>query len=205
MAIDDGDVLRVVIDHILADDTVTNLIFHFLASFQEQSANGPVLNALEEFIENFYTAVADEIDDGSALGPMDCNKVEFNETTQQWEVTEFIGTRYPSVTFAGSGDQLPNQTAAVLVADTTRPKSFGKKFIAGFVELASQGSVLIASALAALADALVYYVSDIEVATGLNLVAGVPRTHSDVFLPFTTGFVDYIVGSQRRRKPGVGE
>jgi hypothetical protein len=205
MTIENGDVLRVVIDHLLDDGTITNLVFHYLANLETPQANGTALNQLEEFVERFFGEVEERIHSGSALGALEVNKVAFNEETAQWEVSEYIGTRYPTVTFTNAGEQLPNQNAAVLVAKTTRPKSYGKKFFAGMTETDSTGSEWNAYTLTDMAAALLEYLLDIELAPSNTLTPGVPRSKFDVFLPFTTGIVDYIVGSQRRRKPGVGE
>lgn len=107
-----------------------------------------------------------------------------------------------SLVGGASSDYLPQQNAAVIIGITPSRRR-GKKFIAGIAEGNVTGGVLdsgfktqlqamAASWLAGLVDGSVTWAS------------GVCRKDGSDFIGFTGTRVDSLVGSQRRRKPGVG-
>jgi hypothetical protein len=56
----------------------------------------------------------------------------------------------------------------------------------------------------ALVGAVAEYISPLTVSAGNTLNPGVPRETLDNFKPFTEGVANIILGTQRRRTPGVG-
>jgi len=102
----------------------------------------------------------------------------------------------------GGGDTLPQQSAYVVIG-VTPSRRRGKKFIAGIPELLQDGGRLGATALTNLQDYANAYVLPMTVGAG-EAPSGVCRADGSDFLAFSSGRVDQIVGSQRRRKQGLG-
>jgi hypothetical protein len=122
----------------------------------------------------------------------------------KWVTGTLVGSILPTFTHTSTTDPFPNQIAPVLVANTTRPGSFGRKFLMGCVEEMADGSELEAAAITAMGNALNHYIADENISTNNDLVVGVIRKGVNDFREFTDGQVNSIVGTQRRRKPGVG-
>lgn len=204
MAVDDGNHLKAVHEMELADGTLAQNVFYFECDFDAQQTNYDTLVAIAGYIYDIYNAVAAFLDTNATLNYTEVDKIAWNATEGKWLTTGTLGQCDPAFTATGSGDTFPNQIAPVLRANTSRPKSFGRKFLMAFVESAATGTDLTSAALTALAIALAHYLADETVSGTSKLVPGVPRADENTFLPFTDGVVNSLVGTQRRRKPGVG-
>jgi hypothetical protein len=204
VSLTNGEVIKVIAEVVLPDETITQNVFHFKADFLDTLGDNTVATAVEAFVEGFYGYLEAWMDEECTFNPIAIDKVAWNAVKEIWETVYHIGDRTPTVNPNNASEQLPNQVAPVLVAKTERPKSNGRKFIQGFAETASSGSELVAGAITSLSNALGEYLSDIEASTNNYLIAGVPRSEANDFLPFASGIVNTIIGSQRRRKPGVG-
>lgn len=204
MTVANGDFIKSVLELVLADDTITQMIFHFLADFTDEQYDSAVLDAIEVYMEDFMDPVDARIPSGTSVGTCPCHIIEWNATEGIWETTRWLGNATPEITFTGAAHQLPNQIAAVLIANTPRPKSRGRKFIPGFDENSCNGSDIESAVLTELGTVLSHYLADENISAGNDLSPGVPRTGVNQFLEFTGGAVNSIVGTQRRRKPGIG-
>lgn len=101
-----------------------------------------------------------------------------------------------------AADALPNQMAAVVVG-VTASRRRGKKFIYGITEAGQVGGVLASSPLFVLGQFATKYAAGITVG-GVSALAGVCKPDGTNFLEFTSARVNQIMGTQRRRKQGVG-
>ena len=204
MAIDDGDVLKAVAEYVLPDGTIAQNVFYFVAEFLASQTGTAVLGAVKQYLEDFYDAIKAYVKSSVTFNPFTLHKLQWNATESEWEVEEFIGSDDVEVTNTSLDDQFPNQVAATMTANTARPKSRGRKFAPPFVDTAAVAGDLIAGAVTALGVALNHYLSDETVFSGNLLSPGVPRVGFNTFLEFTNGVVNSVLGTQRRRKPGVG-
>lgn len=109
---------------------------------------------------------------------------------------------YSKVGTVASGDYMPLQVAAVLVAKTTQKRSFGRKFLAGFVESQIADGAIISAALTTLATVAANWIAPITV--GSSTITPGLWTKDNTFVTFIGAVVDVLTGTQRRRKPGVG-
>jgi len=204
MSITNGDVLKVFIEFVLSDGTIAQNVFHFIADFAADHGDSTVGAAVETYLEDIYNALSTYLSSGFTINPSYLHKLAWNATLSKWEVDALVDIFTPTITHAAGGDELPNQIAAVLTANTLRPKSKGRKFLMGLVETASQSSDLVAGMITAMGVALAHYLADETVVDTDVLSPGVPREGVNSFLEFADGQVNSIVGTQRRRKPGVG-
>ncbi|GAH31689.1 unnamed protein product, partial [marine sediment metagenome] len=132
------------------------------------------------------------------------DRVEFNEIEDQWRVVENIGTFTPAFTPVGAGDALPYHCAPYIYFKTQRPKSIGKKFLFPFTEESQADSILEAPAIAALVAFAADMLTPKAVGGDATLTMGIPRTGIHSWFNFLVAVVGDIIGSQRRRRPGVG-
>lgn len=204
MPVADGSVLKAVAEFVLDDGTILQNIFHFIAQFLTTQTSADVIGAVKSYVEDIYADVDGYVPSTTGVNPFTLHRVAWNATEGLWEVVELIGSDTPSITFTGATEQWPSQVSAVMVGNTTRPKSRGRKFFVPFLETAASASDLVAAVITALGTALNHYLADQAIDVDNTLSPGVPRSAADTFLEFSNGAVNSVVGTQRRRKPGIG-
>lgn len=104
---------------------------------------------------------------------------------------------------SGTGDILPNSVAVVLIGKALGLRRIGRKFIAGVTEANVTGNLLVGTAVAAVADALTDYITLFTTAAGSTWQPGI-LDKTGTFRSFQSGFVSALLGTMRRRKPGLG-
>lgn len=204
MPVNDGEYLKGVCEFELEDGTIAQNVFYFVANFVSEETNTSVVNAIESYVEDIYGAISTYLSDGFTINAGPIHKVTWDSDTSKWVISALLGNILPTITHTNTNDPFPNQIAPVLVGNTLRPKTRGRKFLMGTVEEMADGSHLEAAAITAMGNALNHYLAD-EVVSGSNqLSPGVLREGVESFKEFSDGSVNSVVGTQRRRKPGVG-
>lgn len=204
MSVSNGEYIKAAFEATLPDGTIAQNVFNFRAAFTSDQANSAVLSAIESYVEDIYDAMGSYITSTIVENLGAVNKMTWDTANNIWATGTLVGYIQPSLTLSGAGDLLPNQIAPVLVANTTRPKSRGRKFLMGVTEGLTQGTDLVSAALTALGVALAHYIADETISAGNDLIVGVLRDGVNQFLDFTDGEANSLVGTQRRRKPNVG-
>lgn len=157
------------------------------------------LNTLESFINSYLDEVYDAI-----IGVTVANMVFTEYDVYKWIAPNwsYLGSITKGKTGTEPSEALPNQMAAVLIGKVLGRRGFGRKFFAGFGEGMQDAGSLAATAIASLVNCALAYVSP-RVTGGVSLTPGVvDKDHN--FHAFTSGVVDTILGTMRRRKIGVG-
>lgn len=123
---------------------------------------------------------------------------------QKWITDADLGIE--AMTWEGEGiqDGLPNQMAAVLTAATSRPKARGRKFFPLFTETSVIIGDLIGAAQTGLAAAGVDYLAHLPLGGNDTLYPVIPSTTDGSPLGLVSVEANSILGTCRRRKPGVG-
>jgi hypothetical protein len=179
-------------------------VFHWIANISGEADNATVLSALASALDEMWGELESVLGDAIVFQPYSMSRVGWDSEEGKWLMQELLGEAASTVEPANIDAVSPNQIAATVRATTARPKSYGRKFVPGFSQNQMSGSELISGAVIALTSFLFYYLSDITLGGYGTLSPGVPRTEADTFLEFVTGVVNDIVGTQRKRKPGVG-
>jgi hypothetical protein len=118
--------------------------------------------------------------------------------------TWFTNEEVPYAFFGqGQGDQLANAVAAVFIGKVTALHAHGRKFWSGLNETAVSGNSLVAGAVSAFAAGCALYIAPLTTTLGSNVQPGIIAKDGN-FHSFTSGFVSSLLGSMRRRKPGLG-
>lgn len=123
----------------------------------------------------------------------------------EWGGTDWIFGQNAILSLTGgSGDPaLPNYIAGVLIGKVLNYRGFGRKFIPGIAKTNYSGNALAAGALAAFVTAAAAYVTP-WTTVGLSTFEPGLWLKDNTFKPFVSGLVASLLGSMRRRKPGLG-
>lgn len=203
MAVVSGDILKTTMNFTLGDGTITQNVFYHQRHGITVVTDGTVMTKIEEWIEAMYAEVAGMVKNDVLAGLMVTDFVEW--VVDKWEVTGNLGTRTPTFTPTGVGDMLPNQSSAFCVFKTSRPKTVGRKFLLPFEEAWQAGTFLVAGAVTDMVAWADDAVNDVDLVVPLDYLSpGVVRTGVNSWLEFTLAIVTNVLGSQRRRRPGVG-
>lgn len=104
---------------------------------------------------------------------------------------------------AASGESLPTQSAWVLIGRTATKRVMAKKFLLGVSEAGQNAGVATGGSPVALANIAGFIYASTYSMGGTALTPGAwGRRHG--FTPTITATVSPFIGSQRRRKPGIG-
>lgn len=148
------------------------------------------------YLDSIYTPVTAALSSGFA--------------TQQYELQSYSGGHwvpYDSVTFthAGSGatNMLPNAVAMVLLGKASGLRHVGRKFFSGMEAAYVNLNSLSTSGLAVAASTLLAYITPFTGIGGGTITPGVVDS-AGAFHAFVGGLVSTLLGSMRRRKPGLG-
>lgn len=204
MAVNNDDVLKAVMEVVLDDGTVAQNVFYFIAELLAQLGDATVTGLIETYIEDAYANLSNELVNTITQSLCTVQKIAFDSGEGEWLVTENIGTFTPTITFGNANEALPNAVSAVATLLTFRPKTRGRKFLFPFGENDQDASYLTSTALSSMADFAADVIATITYSPGNDLEPGVPRAGVDNFRKFTGAVVTNVLGTQRRRKPGVG-
>ena len=204
MAVLDGDILRVSVNFELGDGTQYQNIYHMIRDGTDAYSDAVHVSAIQVKIEAMYNTIVAHVRNDVVEQLSFVDRIEFNEITDQWEVVENIGTFTPAFNPANVGEGLPYQSAPFLVFKTQRPKSVGKKFLFPFGETSQDETILTGAAVAAMVAFGVSVLNALVVGGDATLTMGIVRTGIQTWLNFLVAVVNDVIGSQKRRRPGVG-
>lgn len=131
-------------------------------------------------------------------------------STQSYELQSRVGGQWlttQEVAFSHTGtnasETIADAVSIVLVGKAEGIGHLGRKFLGGLTEGVVVSNTITSGALAVATSLLVDYISPVTGVGGGTLVPGVV-TSAGVFHRFVGGVVSSILGSMRRRKPGIG-
>lgn len=202
MTVSNGDIIKLVVEAILDEGTIVQNVYYLLAELAAPQADQSILNALETWVESAYGNLTVEMSNTVTFQDIVADIIEWD--TDHWETTYHIGTEDIDTVPAGTGDPFPNQVSAFATFNTTRPKSKGRKFLFPFDELMALGSYLTAPAVSSIVDYAADILTTIVLGPFNELVPGIVRSSVNEFLEFRSAVVTNVLGTQRRRRPGVG-
>jgi len=204
MSVVDQDILRVSLNFELGDGTQYQNIFHYIRDGTDPYSDVAHVQAIELEMETLYATIVAQVKNDTVEQLCFVDRIEFNEITDQWEVVENIGTFTPTFTPTGDGETIPYQASPYVVFKTGRPKTVGKKYLFPFIESQQADTILEAAAVTAMVAYGTVVLTGIALGGDVTLTAGVPRTGVGSWFNFEVAVVNDVIGSQKRRRPGVG-
>lgn len=131
-------------------------------------------------------------------------------STQSYEIQSYSGGHWiPTdvVPFVHQGtaaaDALANIMSVVLVGKGAGLRKVGRKFLGVIGEVCVSGNSLVGNYVTYAAAALAAYLTAFTGIGGGTITPGIVDKLGN-FVPFVGGFVSSLLGSMRRRKPGLG-
>jgi hypothetical protein len=204
MSVSNGEILKVTYEtEMVATDTIFQNVYYLKFHTIGTRSDAAVLADLESWIEDAHGEIDEFVK--STMQQNLCAVDVIAWDTDEWVVDRNIGYIDPTLTFADTGEMLPQQSAWFALFKTARPKSNGKKYLAGMCEASSGGGYLTSPALTGLAAYAAEILNGISIDLDTYYTAGVPRTGVNTWLDFTLAVVGSLIRTQRRRVPGVGE
>ena len=199
MTISAGDVVRAAVRFSMPESAEAYNVLHFLCT-SGTCDDSDLLTALDTWITALYDKVKGIIHNGVTVEDVDVVKVAWD--TDHWETVALIGNILISLAGTDANDMLPHAVAAVATLPTIKPKRRGRVFVPGLTEVQQSDSLLVAGAATAM-GLFAAWLRTLITSSGASLyytVAGKGGTTN-----LSTGYdINGIVGSQRRRKLGVG-
>lgn len=124
---------------------------------------------------------------------------------QEYSAGHWITKDIVAFDYAGSvsGDLLPYQAAITFIAKGAGLRQVGRKFVGGITETMTAGGVLTSTLVTAAAQFLTDWIAPVTGIGGGTLVPGIVDK-GGTFRAFVGGTVSSVLGSMRRRKPGIG-
>jgi hypothetical protein len=104
---------------------------------------------------------------------------------------------------AGGSNQLPNVVSIVLLGKAAGLRHVGRKFFGAVEDSYTNINTLTSAGLAIAASTLLAYITPFTGIGGGTITPGVVDG-AGTFHPFVGGVVSTLLGSMRRRKPGIG-
>lgn len=194
-----GDKLRLALEFEMPEEQKAMNILG-LSMTSGTATDAQFLTAAATFITTCYATLQGVIHNQVDINDGIINTVVWSGTA--WVVDRLIGTILPTFSPTDAADMLPHACAAVVTMPTILPKKRGRIFLPGFSEVQQSDSLWVAGAATAMANFATAIRAGFTAGTGLvqYVVLGKAGGSNG-----TTGFdVGGVVGSQRRRKPGIG-
>ncbi|MCK5292182.1 MAG: hypothetical protein KAR39_09245 [Thermoplasmata archaeon] len=187
---------------LLNDGTVMQNVYHHKRGGVGIVGDAEILTTLETWAETMYAEIQDIVHTTVTEQLCFVERIEWD--TDKWVIAENIGTFLPLFEPQGVTDPMPNQVSPFVVFKTARPKTVGRKFLFPCNENDQNQGILAAGAVTDIVAYADDAVNNILMLPAATLIPGVPRTGVDAWYEFLVAVVTNLVGTQRRRRPGVG-
>lgn len=198
--INTGDIIRLVLTFTMPSGTVSQNIYHYAVDALTDPDSNNVINDFLGRLLTMYTHIEEQMSDQVVGNILDMYVRD--TVNNEWTLVE---AEQADVISGNSGFQmLPHGNAALVSALATNNRSYGKKYLPGFVEEAQTASIWTPQTLGDLALFAAGY-ADAFIGGSGTYSAGLWSEKNLDFTPFIGGaIVNGLVAYQRRRKPGVG-
>lgn len=204
MSATNGEILKLTSEFTMVSGDICQNIYHFRVNTIGSVADASIITELTDWINAVLATIDDYVHQNVSANLHSVDKVAWDGS--KWAVTANIGTFTPSFTpTVSTSDALPYTVSPFIVLNTSRPKTKGRKFMWGTCEEDTTGSTMISAFVTAMVNCAAAMLLDAVIDVDTFFVPGVPRTATSDFFTFTTAVVTNILGSQRRRRPGVGQ
>jgi len=202
MTVTIGTVLRAVVTLDMPGGNVAQNVFYLRLGGVSPITDIEAETQVIDYVENFYAQIEDQISQDVDLRDVAINEYD-PDVGVGWETGRWVGGGTLTDAFVGGISMWPHAVAAIITGFVEDPKVRSRKSIPGFVESAEDDSILSAPAIADMVLAAVEWITSWTWLGTEYLEPGVPA-QLGVWMPLITALVSAVVGSQRRRKPGVG-
>lgn len=207
MAVNDGDIVKVVVTVNCPDLVIAQNVFYWELDdpTPDNPSNAQIVTACDTRLDDMYSKWDDGMGADYLVDEFTVERVEWN--VDKWETVENIGTNPLAIAGIGAGDSPPHGIAAVITAQTSRPQTRARKFLPGIVEGQVLDSTISGTVLGYMAQFIVSWLTNQTVVGSAELVPvvlGQSGPSAGLVYALISAAASAIAGYQRRRKPGVG-
>lgn len=202
MTLSVGDFVQTTCNFLLQNGVEYQNVYHHVFDGIGGISDAAVVSDIGDWASAMYEELGAYVKDSVVEQLSSVDRVEW--VTDEWKITENLGTFTPGFTPSAVTGPLPNQVSPFIVFKTGRPRTVGRKFMFPFMASDQASGVLVGGAIAALVAFADDAVNDIFLDVANGLVPGVVRVGVDEWWPFTVAIVTDLLGTQRRRRPGYG-
>lgn len=199
MAVGTGDTFRVAVKYSLPE-VVTAYNILALVCTAGSATDAELLTAIDSWLVTAYAYLQTTLRATLDIDEARVTKVVWD--VSEWVTQQVLGTVYPTFTATNANHMLPHASAGVVTLPTIDPVRKGKIFVPGICEDQQEQSVIDSGAVTALGN----FANAIRTvllpgtATVWYCVLGDDGNYRLSQAALVGGYL----GSQRRRKPGVG-
>lgn len=204
MSVVDGDVLRVTANFELGDGTQYQNVYHYIRDGTDVFGDAAHVSAIENAMDIIYDTLVAQVKDDTVEQLSFVDRVAWDEGEGLWKVVENIGTFTVLFVPTSTDDALPYQSSPYVIFKTERPKSVGKKFLFPFVEATQDSTILTGAAVTAMVAYGAAALTTRSLGGDATLAPVIVRTGVETVLRLLVAVVNDVIGSQKRRRPGVG-
>lgn len=197
-----SDIVRTSCNFLLPSGDEYQNVFHHIFDGIGGVSDAAVVADIEDWVETMYAEIVVPTDQDVVEQLCSVDQVEW--VVDKWEVVANIGTFTPSIAFAGTDLQLPNQSSPFVVFKTQRPKTVGRKFLFPCAAILQDQGILDSATVTKIVAWADDAVNNIVLDVANELHPGVIRTGINEWKQFTMAVVTNLIGSQRRRRQGYG-
>jgi hypothetical protein len=195
-----GEIVRAVLSYSHAAGSIAQNVFTWELQ-DEDSADAELLDGIDTWVNDEWGPRWDDIADSNA----GLYLLEVDILNADGTVKRNIGEELQTETGGKVGDAMPAAVSGFFQMNTTRAKSYGRKYVPFMSEEENEEGFLSAFALGVLVLLLTATGSDIDVGIIGILAPGILSRVLEEFIPFTGGgYATDVPAYQRRRKPNVG-
>lgn len=202
MTVTQGTYLKGVVTWALPQLVVAQNVFYWQLKGLSPVADAFLVAAVQTGLEAMFDNLGADWSNDAALESFILNEWEY-DGEDGWHTGRYVGEDTLTDNFESSTDMLPHAVAATITANTANVKTRSRKSLPGVIDSGANDSILQAPTIAAVVAWTVDWISDMFVDTNEHLEPGVPGLEG-IWYPLLLGFLSGVVGSQRRRKPGIG-
>lgn len=207
MAVNDGDILRVVLEITMPQTQIGANVFYWELSdpTPDNPSDAQILAAIDTRLDAMYSELQTITNNGYAYGDFEVEVISWDGT--KWVTDANVGVGDINITGSSATSAVQHGVASVITCDTVVPKTRARKFFPGFARTEITDSILSGTALVALAAFATDWLTDQTVIGSAELIPIVislgALTEGNAY-PLLLAASNAIAGYQRRRKPGVG-
>lgn len=202
MAVSPGTILKAVSEMTMPGEHKAQNVWYWRLNSEGDQSEATILTHIAAKLNAIFAEIEDHIHADVTLDTVTVNEWVWDEV-EGWETGIYIGEAALADAFVGAGDMLPHAVAATVTASTTDVNRRSRKSFAGFTETTQDDSKLSVAVVTAVAAAALEWVTAQVILGSDNLDPGLGGSDG-VFYPLAVALVADILGSQRRRKPGLG-
>lgn len=202
MTVSQGTYLKAVVSWDLPLSVIAQSVFYYQLKGLSPVSDATILSALVTGLEDMFDNLNSYWSTQVSLNTVTVNEWEY-DTTDQWHTGRYIGEGALTDGFASGTDMLPHASAAVITGNTGNVNVKSRKSLPGVIDTQAVDSQVQASTLTALANFAVDWIAQMFVDTNEYLEPGVPGKEG-IWYALASALVSDLIGSQRRRKPGIG-